>query len=99
MPPFMWSLEMIIGASIGGFLAEPASYYSSVFSPGRLFGKYPYLLPNLTAVGFIFIALVQGYFLLEETNLWFQSQSRGTGDSGDGPVNGFIPLQPSTQRN
>jgi hypothetical protein len=76
MPPFMWSLEMIIGAAIGGFLAEPARYYPSVFSPGGLFGKYPYLLPNLTAVGFIFIALVQGYILPEETNLVPISASR-----------------------
>jgi MFS family permease len=99
MPPFMWSLGMIIGAAMGGFLAEPARYYPFLFSLDGLFGKFPYLLPNLVAVGFILIALIQGYFLLEETNPRFQSLTRDTEDSDDGPVDEFTPLQPTARRN
>jgi MFS family permease len=99
MPPFMWSLGMIIGAAMGGFLAEPAHYYPSFFSPDGLFGKYPYLLPNLVAVGFILVAIIQGYFFLEETNPRFQSRSRHTEDNDSGPVDEYTPLRPNARRN
>lgn len=64
----MWSLGSIIGTAMGGFLAEPVKYYPSVFAADGLFGRFPYLLPNLVAAIVIFIAIVQAYFLLEETN-------------------------------
>src|SRR5277367_4143468 len=86
MPPFMWSLGTIIGAAMGGYLAQPARYYPSLFSPDGLFGKYPYLLPNLVAVAFILVAIIQGYFFLEETNPRFQSLSRPAEDEESGPV-------------
>src|SRR5271168_3852716 len=76
MPPFMWSLGTIIGAAMGGYLAQPARYYPSVFPPDGLFGKYPYLLPNLVAVKFILVAIIQGYLFLNETNPRFQPRSR-----------------------
>jgi MFS family permease len=98
MPPFMWSLGLIIGAAMGGFLAQPARYYPSVFPPDGLFGKYPYLLPNLVAVGFILVAIIQGYFFLEETNPRFQSRSRHTEDNDSGPVDEYTPLQPGARR-
>jgi hypothetical protein len=68
MPPFMWSMGTILGAAMGGYLAEPAKYYPTVFSQEGLFGEYPYLLPNLVAVGFILVAIIQGYIFLKETN-------------------------------
>ncbi len=74
MPPFMWSLGSIIGTAMGSYLAETSRYYLSLFSPDGLFAKYPYLLPNLVAVVFILVAIIQGYFFLKETNPRFKSQ-------------------------
>ncbi|SPJ74544.1 related to E.coli tetracycline resistance protein TCR1 [Fusarium torulosum] len=65
--PFVWTLGGIIGSAMGGFLAQPAVFYPSVFSEDGLFGRYPYLLPNLVSVAVVVIAVVQGLFLLEET--------------------------------
>lgn len=53
---------------MGGFLAQPAKFYPSVFSEDGIFGRYPYLLPNLFAVGAIVLAIIQGIIFLEETN-------------------------------
>ncbi|KAI0393488.1 MFS general substrate transporter [Xylariaceae sp. FL0594] len=53
---------------MGGFLAEPAIFYPSVFPADGLFGRYPYLLPNLVSVIVIVVAIIQGIFFLEETN-------------------------------
>lgn len=65
--PFVWTLGGIIGSAMGGFLAQPAVFYPSVFSEDGLFGRYPYLLPNLVSVAVVVIAVIQGLFLLEET--------------------------------
>ncbi|EGU83125.1 hypothetical protein FOPG_09691 [Fusarium oxysporum f. sp. conglutinans race 2 54008] len=65
--PFVWTLGGIIGSAMGGFLAQPAKFYPSIFSEDGLFGRYPYLLPNLVSVAVVAIAVIQGLFLLEET--------------------------------
>ena len=96
MPPFMWSLGSIVGAAMGGYLAEPSHYYPSLFPPDGVFGEYPYLLPNLVAVAFIMVALVQGYVFLKETNPRFQSP-KGL-DENSGPVDERTPLQPKARR-
>jgi MFS family permease len=97
MPPFMWSLGTIIGAAMGGYLAQPARYYPSFFPPDGLFGKYPYLLPNLVAVGFILVAIIQGYLFLEETNPKFEPRSRHAEDDESGAVDEYTPLQPNVR--
>ena len=61
---------------MGGYLAQPAHYYPSVFSPDGLFGRYPYLLPNLVCVVAIVIAVVQGIFFLKETNPHFAESAK-----------------------
>ncbi|KAI2466237.1 MFS general substrate transporter [Annulohypoxylon bovei var. microspora] len=66
--PFVWTLGGIIGSAMGGFLAQPAIFYPSVFPADGLFGRYPYLLPNLVSVVVIILAIIQGIFFLEETN-------------------------------
>ncbi|KAI5868401.1 MFS general substrate transporter [Durotheca rogersii] len=66
--PFVWTLGGIIGSAMGGFLAQPAVFYPSVFAADGLFGRYPYLLPNLVSVVAIALAIVQGALFLEETN-------------------------------
>ncbi|KAK6829850.1 MFS general substrate transporter [Apiospora arundinis] len=66
--PFVWTLGGIIGSAMGGFLAQPARFYPDWFPADGLFGRYPYLLPNLVAVIVVVLAIVQGVFFLEETN-------------------------------
>jgi hypothetical protein len=65
--PFVWTLGGIIGSAMGGFLAQPAVFYPNTFAKDGIFGKYPYLLPNLVAAIGIVMAIVQGMFFLEET--------------------------------
>ncbi|KAI2607107.1 MFS general substrate transporter [Hypoxylon fragiforme] len=66
--PFVWTLGGIIGSAMGGFLAQPAIFYPSLFPADGLFGRYPYLLPNLVSVVVIVLAIAQGIIFLEETN-------------------------------
>ncbi|CCF36594.1 major facilitator superfamily transporter [Colletotrichum higginsianum] len=65
--PFVWTLGGILGSAMGGFLAQPAVQYPSLFSQDGIFGRYPYLLPNLVSVIAISLAVIQGIFFLEET--------------------------------
>lgn len=53
---------------MGGYLAKPADFYPAYFSQDGIFGRYPYLLPNLVAAVCIVLAIIQGIFFLEETN-------------------------------
>ncbi|KAI7915727.1 hypothetical protein M0657_008908 [Pyricularia oryzae] len=66
--PFVWTLGSIIGTAMGGFLAKPAHFYPSIFPEDGLFGRYPYLLPNLVSVAVVAVAVIQGIFFLEETH-------------------------------
>jgi len=68
LQPFMWSLGAIVGSSLGGFTAQPAKYYPKMFSQDGIFGRFPYLLPNLIAVAVILVAMILGFLFLEETN-------------------------------
>jgi MFS family permease len=66
--PFVWSIGCIIGPSIGGYFATPAENFPSFFSSSGLFAKLPYLLPNIICAGLLVLAIIAGYFLLEETH-------------------------------
>lgn len=66
--PFVWSIGTIVGPSIGGFFAEPSKNFPAYFSSTGIFGKFPYLLPNLICVGLMLISIVAGYLCLEETH-------------------------------
>jgi MFS family permease len=101
MPAFMWSLGTIVGGSMGGYLAEPTKYYPTMFASDGLFGEYPYLLPNLVAVGFIMVAIIQGYFFLKETNPRIRSQSPPNQDQDgnqDEAPDECTPLRPTKRR-
>lgn len=66
--PFVWSAGSILGAAMGGYLAQPSKSFPSIFPADGLFGKYPYLLPNLVASAYIVFAIVVGLIFLRETN-------------------------------
>jgi len=53
---------------IGGALAKPVESMPSIFLPGSLFDKLPYLLPNLFSATCVFIGLIIGILFLEETH-------------------------------
>lgn len=76
--PFVWFLGSIIGSAMGGFLAQPAKFYPDIFPADGLFGRYPYLLPNLVAMAVIVIAVVQGVLFLDETNPRFSKTGDGS---------------------
>lgn len=65
--PFSGSLTDL-PASIGGYFAEPADHFPSLFSPLGLFAQFPYLLPNLICSALLVFAIITGYLLLEETH-------------------------------
>jgi hypothetical protein len=67
--PFVWTAGSIIGSAMGGYLAQPAKNFPSVFPPGGLFGQYPYLLPNLVAAIYIAFTILLGAVFLKETNI------------------------------
>ncbi|KAL8897575.1 MAG: hypothetical protein Q9207_007147 [Kuettlingeria erythrocarpa] len=66
--PFVWSIGTIIGPAIGGLTARPASTMPDVFSPSGIFGKFPFLLPNLICAALLLVSIGLGYFFLVETH-------------------------------
>ncbi len=58
----------VIGAAIGGTLAEPAKNYPALFPAGSLFDRFPYLLPNLVCTAVVVFGLVVGCLFLRETH-------------------------------
>lgn len=72
--PFVWSIGTILGPAIGGTFADPATAFPGTFSQDGLFGRFPFLLPNLICTGMLLLSIVLGYFLLEETHPDMQSR-------------------------
>lgn len=66
--PFVWSVGTIIGPCIGGTFADPHQNWPNAFPQGSLFDRYPYLLPNLICAALLFVSIILGYFLLEESH-------------------------------
>lgn len=67
-----WSADTngssIVGPMIGGALAKPVESLPSVFTPGSLWDRFPYLLPNLFSAICVMIGLVIGILFMEETH-------------------------------
>ncbi|KAI1436083.1 major facilitator superfamily domain-containing protein [Xylaria sp. CBS 124048] len=66
--PFVWSLGSVIGPAIGGALARPCISYPSIFLPGTIWERFPYLLPNLFSALIVVIGVINGFLFLEETH-------------------------------
>ncbi|KAL3696350.1 hypothetical protein R1sor_010426 [Riccia sorocarpa] len=60
-----WSLGLIIGPAVGGFLARPAVNFPSTFSQDGFFGRYPYILPSIIQAAFALCGLVVIKFMPE----------------------------------
>ncbi|CAM9145508.1 unnamed protein product, partial [Hapterophycus canaliculatus] len=61
------AFSMVLGTGVGGLLAQPAVHHPNVFSPTGLFGRYPYLLPNLVGACCAVIVMVFVVIFLPET--------------------------------
>lgn len=82
--PFVWSIGAIIGPgmylsvghlssanfspAIGGLLSKPAESYPSLFPVDGLFGKFPYLLPNLVCSVLLLLSIIGSWLYLQETH-------------------------------
>ncbi|CAM9564568.1 unnamed protein product [Ectocarpus sp. 6 AP-2014] len=84
-----WSFGLVIGPAFGGLLAQPATHYPNVFSESGLFGRYPYLLPNVVGASIAFSGLPMVFFFLKETT------NLGDGRSVTDTRVGFDPVATS----
>ncbi|KAE8334852.1 hypothetical protein BDV24DRAFT_18122 [Aspergillus arachidicola] len=66
--PFVWSIGTIIGPAIGGLLAKPAEGFPSLFYREGLFGRFPYLLPNLVCSVLLLLSIIFSWLFLQETH-------------------------------
>ena len=95
--PFVWFLGSIIGSAMGGFLAQPTKFYPDLFPAHGLFGRYPYLLPNLVATVVIIVAVVQGILFLDETNPRFEKRA-GSGKDVHSDADGNAEREAEDER-
>lgn len=58
----------IVRPVVGGYLAEPAENYSSLFPPDTVWDSFPDLLPNLLVVVCLMTSCVLCFLLLEEVH-------------------------------
>jgi len=60
----------ILGPALGGTLARPAreENYPSLFHPGSIWDRFPYLLPNLVCTLIVACGVIIGILFLEETH-------------------------------
>ncbi|XP_039847064.1 probable peptide/nitrate transporter At3g43790 isoform X1 [Panicum virgatum] len=58
-------IGLIIGPAIGGYLAQPADKYPSIFSQTSIFGRFPYFLPCLCISLVAVLALTACIWFLE----------------------------------
>jgi hypothetical protein len=72
------SPSSVVGPAIGGALARPGDSWPSVFAPGSLWDRFPYLLPNLFSAACVSVGVTIGLLFLEETHpKRKQSRDRG----------------------
>ncbi len=79
--PFVWSVGTIVGPAIGGYFAFPAQNFPSSFSDDGLFGKFPFLLPNLLCAGLMVVSILVAWLAVKETHPGKQSSSTSHQDA------------------
>ncbi|VAH92842.1 unnamed protein product [Triticum turgidum subsp. durum] len=58
-----WAIGLIVGPTIGGYLAQPTEKYPKLFPVDSLFGRFPYFLPCLCISVFSFPVLISCIWL------------------------------------
>ncbi|KAI0126651.1 major facilitator superfamily transporter [Xylariales sp. AK1849] len=76
--PLVWSIGSIFGPAFGGFFANPADQFPSLFGNSVFFRAYPFALPNILGSIIFLISLATGILFLKET-LASKSHSRDWG--------------------
>jgi MFS family permease len=74
--PFVWSIGTILGPAIGGYFADPADNFPSLFPRNGIFAALPYLLPNLMCASLLLASIVAAHFFLLETHPDMQPWSK-----------------------
>ncbi|KQJ89551.1 protein ZINC INDUCED FACILITATOR-LIKE 1 isoform X4 [Brachypodium distachyon] len=70
-----WAIGLIIGPTIGGYLAQPTEKYPMLFPTHSLFGRFPYFLPSLCISFFCFVILISCIWL-PIFSLWAESDRK-----------------------
>ncbi|XP_066336646.1 protein ZINC INDUCED FACILITATOR-LIKE 1-like isoform X1 [Miscanthus floridulus] len=60
-----WGIGLIIGPALGGYLAQPAENFPTVFSTDSIFGRFPYFLPCLCTSIFAAAVLISCIWMPE----------------------------------
>ncbi|PON59729.1 Major facilitator [Parasponia andersonii] len=60
-----WGIGLVIGPALGGFFAQPAEKYPSIFSQDSFFGRFPYFLPCFCISLFASGVLIFAFWLPE----------------------------------
>ncbi|KAL2895677.1 hypothetical protein RDABS01_000675 [Bienertia sinuspersici] len=60
-----WGVGLVVGPALGGYLAQPADKFPSVFSQESIFGRFPYLLVSLVISTFSFGVFILCFWLPE----------------------------------
>ncbi|XP_048570112.1 protein ZINC INDUCED FACILITATOR 1-like isoform X3 [Triticum urartu] len=70
-----WAIGLIVGPTIGGYLAQPTEKYPKLFPVDSLFGRFPYFLPCLCISVFSFPVLISCIWL-PIFSLWAESDRK-----------------------
>ncbi|KAL2159008.1 hypothetical protein VTH06DRAFT_3039 [Thermothelomyces fergusii] len=89
--PLVWCVGSIVGPMIGGALAKPVESMPSVFQPGSIWDRFPYLLPNLFSATCVSLGVIIGLLFLEETH----AEKKKRRDRGVELGNYLLSLLPS----
>lgn len=84
-------VSSIVGPMIGGALAKPVESLPSVFRPGSIWDRFPYLLPNLFSATCVSLGVIIGLLFLEETH----AEKKKRRDRGVELGNYLLSLLPS----
>ncbi|KAL5203574.1 hypothetical protein ABZP36_008445 [Zizania latifolia] len=60
-----WGIGLVVGPAIGGYFAQPAKQYPSIFSEKSIFGRFPYFLPCLCISLIALVVLISCIWLPE----------------------------------
>lgn len=72
--PMCANIGTIIGPMLGGLTSDPVANYPSLFGGIIWLERFPYALPNIISAAFLFCAVLNIYFGLEEVSRYSFSQ-------------------------